>query len=154
MLFSLMCFSHALHFAFVIKIYDVMRMIFFLITREKELIGDLSCEEWEQCIYGAKHSFALENRQTGLYFLCIRRHSQRDTRELTHSFFSPNEGLQFALLQQDSHGCNMHLRNMALHRGPREMRENNSIARRCQKLAAVFRNSKVSLFFCCTIRNI
>lgn len=29
MLFSLMCFSHALHFAFVIKIYDVMRMIFF-----------------------------------------------------------------------------------------------------------------------------
>lgn len=81
-------------------------------------------------------------------------HKQRDTRELTHSFFSPNEGLQFALLQQDSHGCNMHLRNMALHRGPREMRENNSIARRCQKLAAVFRNSKVSLFFCCTIRNI
>lgn len=62
--------------------------------------------------------------------------------------------LQFALLQQDSRGCNMHFRSMALHRGPREMRENNSIARSCQKAAAVFRNSKVSLFFCCTIRNI
>lgn len=36
--------------------------------------------------------------------------------------------LQFALHQQDLHGCNMHFRNMDLHRGPREMRENNSIA--------------------------
>jgi len=36
----------------------------------------------------------------------------------------------------------MHFRNMALHRGPREMRENNSIARSWQKAAAEFRNQE------------
>lgn len=161
MLFSLMCFSHALLFPFVIKIFEVMRVIFLLLTEGKELIGDLSCEEWEQCIYGANAT--LWHYKTGrLGYTSYALGATFTSREIQESWHTPSlpvkgwteSALQFSLLQQDSHGCNMQFRNIALHRGLREMRENNSVARSCQKASAVFRNSKVSLFFCCTIRNI